>query len=215
MNDGTIQPPTGRKFLSQFLETFAECLPQTPERQAEARKNWTAFVTGKQGEKEGYWEPVETCVLPRMARELGLKYQHEYLRLDLVFFPPGDPWGNFVFVEHELEIEGFAKDDGEVEKLMNVLAPLKVGITYDWKGNPESGSRLEEKIRQLFGTRHPLIREAKDTEYLFLLGIMSHHKTLAWKYLLFKSLGRSDVKHFEDTGKEFQIESQVLSTVPT
>lgn len=214
MNVAIIQPPTGRKFLSLFLETFAQCLPQTAEHRAEAWKNWTAFVTGKRGQEGSYWNPLES-VLPRVARKLGLAYELEYLRLDVVFFAPGDPWGNFVFVEHEDEIEGFATDGGEVEKLMNVLAPLKVGITYDWKGKPDSASMLEEKIGHLFRTRHPSIREAKETEYLFLLGIMSRPETLIWKYLLFTSPEGSDTKHFEDTGKEFQIESEMLSPTST
>src|SRR5947209_116212 len=47
-------------------------------------------------------------------------------------FPPGDAWGNFVAIEHENEHRGFGK---EVEKLMSVLAPLNVGITYVWKGD--------------------------------------------------------------------------------
>ena len=192
------EPPTSKEFLSHFMGALGQCLPETDEGRSEAWKNLTAFMTGKQSKSSGFWPPIEKCVLPLIAERLGLGYQHEYLNLDLVFFPKDDPWGNFIAVEHENEIRGFGE---ELEKLMSVLAPLKVGITYE---GSKKASDLEAKIQKYFETRHRSVQDAPETEYLFLLGVTRNPKVLAWKYLTFKSFNGMQTKQFQDTGKEFR-----------
>jgi hypothetical protein len=196
------EPPTSREFLSHFTDAFDECLPETDEGRSSAWINFTAFVTGSQSKNGGYWKPVERCVLPLVAKKLKLGYQHEYLNLDLVFFHEGQYWGNFVAVEHENAIRSFGE---ELEKLMSVLAPLKVGITY--RENAKEGFDLEALIQEYFGTRHHSIREAPETEYLFLLGVWKKNpKVLAWKYLSFKCPNGAQTNQFQDTGKEYRFE---------
>lgn len=200
-------PPNAAQFLSRFLEAFSECHPEQPEARADAWENWTAFITGKQSKNGGFWQPleIERCVLPLTAKRLGLNSKHEYLNLDLALFFPGATWGNLIAIEHENEIGGFS---AEIIKLMSVLAPLKIGITYDWQGNSRKQSDLEEMIRILFGTRHPLIRENPETEYLFLLGVMRPPKILQWKYLAFavrEMVHVTQMKHFQQTTKEFSL----------
>lgn len=134
-------------------------------------------MTGKQGKTGGYW-PLE-CVLPLTARKLALSFQPEYLHLDVVLFPPGEPWGNLVVIEHENAVGTFEQ---EIEKLMSVLAPLKVGITYLWKNRPGTVAAIVEKILKYFATRNPAIKEPIGTEYLFLVGVEKEHRALKWNY---------------------------------
>jgi hypothetical protein len=147
-----VQRISAQEFLSVFIKAFIECVPEKSHDQIQSWRSLTAFITGKQSKNGGFWEPVEKCVLPRVAKALGLEHQHEYLHLDLVFFPKGDPWGNLIVVEHENQIDGFGE---EIEKLMSVLAPLKVGITY---GNAAKGSTLQATLQRYFRGRHPSIR---------------------------------------------------------
>jgi hypothetical protein len=199
-NKGFRARVDAQEFLSTFIEAFTDCVPDKPLDQIRSWKSLTAFITGKQSKNGGYWEPIEKCVLPRAAKRLGLKYQHEYLHLDLVLFPKGDPWGNLVVVEHENQIEGFGE---EIEKLMSVLAPLKVGITY---GNAEGGSTLQATLQRYFRGRHPSIHEAPETEYLFLLGLKGNAGIWGWKYLLFNARRGPDAAEFKEAGKELHLE---------
>ena len=187
-------------FLLAFTEAFWECVPEKPLEQMQSWNNLTAFITGRQSKNGGYWEPIEKCVLPQVADKLGLKYQHEYLNFDLVLFPTGDPWGNLIFVEHENQIGGFGE---EIEKLMSVLAPLKVGITY---GSADQGLQLQKTLQNYFRERHPSINEAPETEYLFLLGTAWDRKLWGWKYLNFKILAGPSGTQFQDAGQELHIE---------
>jgi len=187
------------EFLSVFLKAFIECVPDNPYDQIQSWNNLTAFITGKQSKNGGYW-PGENCVLLRVAKALGLEHQHEYLHSDLVLFPKGDPWGNLIVVEHENQIEGFGE---EIEKLMCVLAPLKVGITY---GNAAKGSTLQATLQRYFRGRHPSIHEAPDTEYLFLLGRKGDAGIWGWKYLSFSIVEGPDATQFNAIGKELVLE---------
>lgn len=193
----SVQTLSARVFLARYVEAFNECSPKVTEDQDCAWKNWTAFMTGKQGKVSGFWDK-DKAVLPQTAEKLKLKWQLEYLHLDLVLFPSGDPWGNLVVVEHENEIRGF---QNEIEKLMSVLAPLKVGITYDG-GNAEKHSELMEWIHRFFRTRHPLILEAPQTEYLFLLGAVNKgvRPWPTWKYLTFTCGDGPEGSTFRDIG---------------
>jgi len=174
-----LQPPTAKEFLQTFLETYNKSLGEANQTD-KVWDNWTAFMTGRQGKSDGYYE--KKPVLERTAEKLGLKHEREYLRLDLVFFPSGDPWGTFVALEHEHNAAGFVE---EIVKLMSVLAPLKVGITYDFREDPQPQSKLVQLIQKDFSTRHPSILEVPQTEYLFLLGVGTAPETLRWKYLAF------------------------------
>jgi|SRR5580700_889817 hypothetical protein len=201
MNSGSFRAHVDAKeFLEAFIEAFWKCVPDKPLDQIQCWKSLTAFITGKQSKNGGYWEPIEKCVLPQVADKLGLRHQHEYLHSDLVLFSKGDPWGNLVFVEHENQIGGFGE---EIEKLMSVLAPLKVGITY---GSAEQGSRLQDTLQKYFADRHPSIHEAPETEYLFLLGAPVDGELWGWKYLSFNILTGPNGTQFRDVGQELHIE---------
>jgi hypothetical protein len=84
---------------------------------------------------------------------LKLKHEYEFLRLDMALFHPGKIWGNLVMLEHEKDVRGF---ETELERLMSVLAPLKVDITY---GNVRQEEELLNLIREEFKNRHPAIVE--------------------------------------------------------
>jgi hypothetical protein len=194
------QPPTAKEFLQDFLRAFSECFPRASQGREDAWENWTALMTGKQSKNGGYWLPNERpqhkCVLPMTARKLGLKWQLEYLNLDLVFFPKGEPWGNFVAVEHENVIGRF---DEELEKLMCVSMPLKVGIT---SGNEKQTGNLEKKIRKFFKSWHPSIRQADKSEYLFLVRCKDREQ-YSWRYVSFTGSDGTRMKAFENTGRTF------------
>jgi len=198
------KPPSAREFLSNFLQAFAECTPDTDDGRKSAWENWTAFMTEKQSKNGGYWPPhgsAGKCVLRVTAEKLGLELQHEYLHLDLVLFPKGEPWGNFVAIEHENAIGSFGE---EIEKLMCVLAPLKVGITL---GEAKSASNLEHKIQQYFRTRHTSILEPPGTEYLFLLAARKEGPVRSWKQLSFKCSDGPRGAEFQETESEFKFET--------
>jgi hypothetical protein len=187
-----IQPPSANEFLSRFVNAFAECRPNADEERDYAWTNWTSFMTGKRGRAGTSWE--KDAVLEVTAKKLDLRWEHEYLNLDLVLFPSGKDWGNFVCIEHENEIDQFVE---ELEKLMSVLAPLKVGITYDWRGNAKKQSTLLAQIQEHCRTRHRSILEAPQTEYLFLLGIGERFDSMTWKYLSFTCGDGPEGKRFE------------------
>jgi len=126
----------------------------------------------------------------KLERNFKLKDVYEYLRVDLTLYHPGTPWGNLVMVEHENDICGF---EDEIEKLMSVLAPLKVGITY---GNARQEEELLKLIRDSFENRHPEILENPKTEYLFLLGVDEPDR-VTWKYLLFTTQDGPSREQFE------------------
>jgi hypothetical protein len=183
-----VQCPKATEFLSTFVEAFLECSAHGHECLRRGQKR-TAFMIGK--EKESF-SSGNMPVLRRAAKKLQLRHEYEYLRLDLVLFPAaGKEWGNFVVVEHENEANGF---DNEIEKLMSVLAPLKVGITY---GTHQRESELLELIQRDFATRHPSVLESPNTEYLFLLGV-EQPASMAWRYLTFTSADGPAGKVFKD-----------------
>lgn len=192
------QPPTANEFLQTFLEAFNECLGEANETD-NVWQNWTAFMTGKNGKNAGRWE--KKPVLEKTAEKLGLKHNREYLALDSVLFPAGDAWGNFVALEHEHCIANF---DEEITKLMSVLAPLKVGITYDFREDPGAHARLLKLIEDDFNARHPAVLEAPQTEYLFVLGVGKASDTLRWKYLTF-ACGAGPGNEFVDVDKNSRV----------
>ena len=194
--------PTSSEFLLKFIEAFTECYPETPEARSIAWTNWTAFIMGKEGKTAGYW--TERQVLPLTAKKLGLRHDYEYLNLDLVMFPAGEKWGNLVAIEHENEITRFGE---EVEKLLSVLAPLKVGITYDLNDNAGNRARTESLISNYFSTRHEQIHEAPGTEYLFLLGVVGAAGSLAWRFISFNTSNGPTNCQFQDTANVFLFEA--------
>jgi len=200
--------PTAQEFLLKFIEAFTECYPRTPATRNDAWVNWTAFMTGKEGKTAGHWPKQR--VLPLTAKKLGLGHNYEYLNLDLVMFPAGERWGNFVAIEHENEIRRFGE---EVEKLFSVLAALKVGITYDWNDNAENRARTETLIHNYFDTRHEQIHEASGTEYLFLLGVVGATGLLAWRFLSFNTSNEPINCQFQDTTNGFLFETAAKSQV--
>lgn len=153
-------------------------------------------MTGKQSKNGGFWQ--RTSVLPLTARKLRLNDELEYLNLDLVFFPKGEPWGNFVAIEHENVIEGFGE---ELEKLMSVLAPLKVGISL---GDEKQTADLWKTIGHYFSSRHPSIRQSDRSEYLFLLG-SARRESFSWKYLSFVGLNQARISRFQHIGNHFPL----------
>jgi hypothetical protein len=199
---------SSEEFRTSFMKAFRECLADAKEYRSDCWENWTAFMTGKEDNASGYWSAPKRRVLQMTADDLGLGYEREELKLDAVFFHKEDIWGNLVAVEHENVIVGFGR---EVEKLMSVLAPLKVGIALTYE-NARKDFELETQtqIKKYFGKRHHSIQEMPETEYCFLLGVVLGHRkkptAVRWKYLSFTYSNGSQANQFQEVGEEFRFE---------
>ncbi len=87
----------------------------------------------------------------------------------------------------------------ELEKLMSVSMPLKVGIT---SGSEKQTRNLEKQIRTFFKSWHPSIRQADRSEYLFLVRF-KEGKQYSWRYISFTGSDGTRMKPFQNTGKTF------------
>lgn len=198
----SFRPPTASEFRARFTEALQKCRPSDASKQVCAWENWTAFMTGKEGKGAGYWKG--DAVIPEVAKSLGLTPKYERLHLDIVFEPQGVFHHHAVIVEHENTIGGFID---EILKLMSVLAPLKVGITYDWK-NSGRDARLSDLIKQQFRGRPRWTLEAPEVEYLFLLGTGDSFDRLTWKYLSFTSGNYPEGTHFREIQRSASVASR-------
>ena len=181
--------PKTKVFAKRFCDAFIE---QWKEDSANANDilhayshdtPWTEYMVKK-----------EDSFLSRLSKNLSHEMAREWYTLDVVYYDEkqnlfrseGYPACLHVIVEHE--------NQGDVEeemwKLLMFRSPLKVLIFYDYneyekEQNPRKARWLDEKLIELFrmGEEVDAIwAEAKDTEYLFLVGNRSQEgKVPIWK----------------------------------
>ena len=189
--------PTAEDFCKKFARAFGECCKKAHARSFdEAWMNWTSFMTGKNSKIDSWDGPQ---VLPTVAKEFGLEFEREFMRIDLVLYEKGGcPLA--VAIEHENDARGL---ETEMDKLFLIRSGLKVLITYAWKeskGFVASEKKLEDRIRRYYKDyASHLPPEYPETEYLFLLGNEETQKFIAWHYLSFKASQGPGHSHFEIT----------------
>jgi hypothetical protein len=127
------------------------------------------------------------AVVRVIAPSLNLQcWVGEPFRLDAVFYAKNaNHWFPMhVAIEHENAPRGFRD---EIQKLLSVRCPLKVGITYALKSDgslPDLQAVVEEDVRREFAAANALIQEDGATEYLFLLGCEANTFQLQWRSLI-------------------------------
>jgi hypothetical protein len=135
----------------------------------------------------------EDAVVRTVASQLGLKcYSREPLTFDAVFVKPdAESWEWFpvlVAIEHENARLTF---EGEVQKLLSIRCPLKVGITYVLRDTNRRFADLRSGIAKIiengFNTINAEIVEDAKTEYLFLIGTEVEPRELQWFPLEFRA----------------------------
>src|SRR6266571_3416465 len=185
---------TARDFVARFAEAYAECRGCFPDRDQWNlvwTTHWNRFVL---------WNPVAPQTKPLLrlvAEKLDLVWwDREPFRLDGAMVPADHrvvgscPLPLLVGVEHENDLRTFVQ---EILKLVHVICPLKVGITYLVAGTaPPSSvavSDSQNQIRRLAQTalsdRNQHVREDPATEYLYLLGVESQMRECEWSALTF------------------------------
>ncbi len=148
-------------------------------------------------------------VLADVAARLGLRYPSERgsrqpMTLDAIFVKPTknrDPFPMRVAIEHEQDWTGF---DCEVRKLLQVRCPLKVGITYSDESpqGKKYRDRVAKNIQDNFDEIRPVIAEAPQTEYLFLIGAESDDKEIScWYSLDFRARTGPRNRRFQPVGQ--------------
>lgn len=165
-----------------------------------------AYEQSRRTHDDGQWEVIwndtaawsllmlyrkdNSHILQLTAKKLGFWcLPHEPLHLDAVFCRANvEHWFPMqVAIEQENDPNTFWQ---EIQKLLSVRSPLKVGITYALRDGRSPGvvrARLEEIIRREFSVANTVIGEDPTTEYLFLLGIEIENKPreLSWVSLVF------------------------------
>jgi len=112
---------------------------------------------------------------------------YEPLHFDAVFHAKnsGSWFPIRVAIEHENAAHTFRD---EIQKLLSVRCPLKVGITYaliNDSSQPDLQAKIEVEIRQEFAAAKAITQEDDKTEYLFLLGYEVTDRVLQWRRLIF------------------------------
>lgn len=151
---------------------------------------WTRLMLKKRKECP---EQILDCgpVLSQVASKFDLHYPDgEPLHLDAVFSKQPPRWAPMcVAIEHENKVDGF---DQEIQKLVSVRCPLKVGITYtpyrEYDNSKEALQGICQKIKGHWDRMCPQLgAEPEDTEYLFLVGDEFEAKELKWYYKSFRA----------------------------
>lgn len=175
-------------FYTAFLQAFGRMKIRFDDAQWESR--WT---NTKDWSKLMIYDPdaVIRAVADSFDADLACWAERPYepLHLDAVFhvknsrswFPIG------VAIEHENAAHTFSD---EIQKLLSVRCPLKVGITYSLISDGSQAdlqARVEDEIRREFAAANALTQEDDTTEYLFLLGYEVTHRVLQWRKLIFNA----------------------------
>lgn len=182
MSDGNI--PTAMAFRDAFISAYGRVRAAlSDERFGElwSCREWNALMLTRSDEASHQLpKEIVSSVLSQVATELGLCYPSKYpnrqpMTFDGVFVDRSDPEGWFpvkVAIEHENSRGDFWS---EVQKLLSVRCPLKVGITYSlYTDAGEVHERLriiENWIRTDLGNISRIVAEDPATEYLFLVGV--------------------------------------------
>lgn len=182
---------------------------------ANAETFFKAFVSSyynKKKQKSGIWNDIwsdtnkwscfmiynDDSVVRGIASELDLKcFPREPLHIDAVFTKTQE-WSWFpisIAVEHENDPSGF---HGEIEKLMSIDCPLKVGITYSILGDKKV-EYVRNKIEKSFFESLEMVKTIgeRSCEYVFIIGneIEGHEKEIFWEYAVFQQSSKS--RHLE------------------
>jgi len=205
--------PSANDFLRAFLESYEEKrrgISVSPERWKQLfiskRGEWDTFMLARGGP---LFEEAGTPVLFDVAGKLKLRYwAGEPLKLDGAFYDgldrgcPTFPFPIVVGIEHENNHTTFRH---EIQKLLSVTCPLKVGITYPWP--PQSiVSQRQDKERIFEQIEHfvtesltqisAVVREDPSSEYLFLIGVETSPFVLTWFNLSFAAGEGIQSRHF-------------------
>src|ERR1700722_8003160 len=174
-------PPTAKAFRDAFIASYDRF-----RRAYSADDRWrdcwelhpTEPVLARPSQSDRLPPEIQESLLTQTAREMGLRYSaREQLNLDAIFSSTRSSQEHewfpiLVAIEHENDRTGF---ETEVDKLLSVRCPLKVGITYSlYSEEAQVQGRLQE-IATCVGERFKEIRSAIEedpkTEYLFLVGV--------------------------------------------
>ena len=185
---------TAKDFVARFVEAYAECrrcFSDSSEWNQVWTTHWNRFVL---------WNPVAPQPKPLLglvAERLGLVlWDREPFRLDGAMVPADHhvigncPLPLLVGIEHENNLRTFVE---EIAKLVHVICPLKVGITYIVTGGAlpspavvdDARSQIQRLAHTALSNRNQHIREDPTTEYLFLLGVESRIRECDWFALSF------------------------------
>ena len=175
-------------FAADFRAAFLAAYQQARERYGPAE--WEEMWTDPKA-----WSKVmiynEDAVVRVVAPRLNLQcWPGEPLHLDAIFFErDADYWLPIhIAIEHENAASGFRE---EIQKLLSIRCPLKVGITYGLTSDSGSLSdlraRTEDKIRQEIFAVNAVMQEDLRTEYLFLIGCEIKRFELQWFSLIFNA----------------------------
>jgi hypothetical protein len=158
------------KTMTNATEFVAAFVASYDEARRRFSHEWS-HIWGTSWSQFMIWD--EQSVIRVVADKLKLQcHPGEPLRLDAVFHAPGDRWSWFpirVVIEHENSPVTF---DNEVQKLLSIRCPVKVGITYsltsDVRGDrswlEKLHSRIAQSIRGHFAAMDALIKEDPETE---------------------------------------------------
>jgi hypothetical protein len=170
-------------FHTAFLKVFEQKRKRFDD--AQWQSNWT---NTKDWSQLMIYDPE--AVVRLVAPNLNLRcWVGEPFRLDAVFHIENAARSWFpmrVAIEHENDPLGFGD---EIQKLLSVRCPLKVGITYALIGDGSQSDLqggVEDEIRREFDEANALTREDGTTEYLFLLGC-EVNRELQWRKLIFNA----------------------------
>ncbi|MBW4022614.1 MAG: hypothetical protein HIU92_05645 [Proteobacteria bacterium] len=114
---------TAERFLTHFTALYDE------QRAALSDEEW-GIVWGDASSWSSFMIYDEKSVVRKLAETLNLTcFNGEPMRLDAVFTPTAkyDWFPIAVAIEHENNHRGF---HGEINKLLSIKCPLKVGVTY-------------------------------------------------------------------------------------
>ena len=115
--------------------------------------------------------------------------KHEYYHLDAYAYQEGDDWPHdhlHMILEHENNI---GKIKEEFRKLLDLRSPLKVLVSYDWNDDEKTKPKRQDELPTIISELdemnsktyevHP---EAKDTEYLLIVGNRNSNMLEGEKY---------------------------------
>jgi hypothetical protein len=196
-----IATPKAEGFLRAFLESYKDCRQSYTEPEWElvwsASEVWNCLMPWTTTRPELARESSEP-VLAKVAEKLGLDYwEREPLGLDGALYPKGGnvdygfPFPILVAIEHENDRTGFIS---EVQKLLSVRCPLKVGITYVL-GDTDSSvwlAVLGQQAKRKFERIAQFISEDPATEYLLLVGCEEEPHEIKWYYSILSPAAQPD-----------------------
>jgi hypothetical protein len=193
MHTETIKP-TAQEFARAFLESYNHC------RRLYSGQEWaTIWGTNNLWNWFMMWTTnrpgllKSEAVMAKTASTLGLAYwEREPLKLDGALYindetpEHGFPFPLVVALEHENDSRTFGS---EIQKLLSVRCPLKVGVTYSLNVQEHASTRecLQQLIERKYRRIAAIVGEDAKTENLFLLGCEEALREITWYALTFSA----------------------------